>query len=302
MKSIDQKLIACNYRKMRKTYLDQEYASLLERIEREQQTLERLKKALEKEQNDVERLAHASINRLFTTLSGRSDLRLEKEKADQFRAALDYKLKQQDLEFLFYQKNLLEQEIKPYESWHQDYLALLEIKRKMLDQGTLAKIREMETTLNLWQTKQAALKEAVAYGKKLRSSYTYLLDHLNELVEDTTDARSLWYPAISQEEVEEVSIELNHLGEQWQRFETLLDQIDVALPEHFDKALLVKIQDYAQHKEPGSHIDTSFEHLNATYSSVRELLCQLEKKEKEIEYCIHDLQFDIQQKIEESEV
>lgn len=301
MKSIDEKLIGVRYRYLRKAYLEAELLELNDRMERETQTLERLKRELDKESEDVDRLEHASINRLFTTLSGRSELRLEKEKADAFRAALDYKLKQQDLEFLAYQKNLLEQELKPYETLQQDYQGLLDIKRKSLQPQTLEEIRQMEATAANWKQEELELKEAMDCGKKLRSSFTYLLDHLNDLVEDTTDARSLWYPVISQEEIEEVVQEITKLNELWKRFELELQDTDISLPEQFDQDFLVKLNDYMEGKGNRKRINTSFEHLNATYSSVREVLCRLEKKEKELQYCIRDLELEIRQKIEQSE-
>lgn len=304
MKNIDQKLVGMKYRFLRKEYLEEELKRLNERIVRETETSNRLKQVLDKETEDVERLEHASINRLISTLSGKSQLRLEKEKADAFRAALDYKLKLNDLEFLNYQKNLLVQELSPYATLNQDYQGLLDIKRKSLDREILDEIRDMEATLQQWRQQDQEIKEALESGKKLRSSFNYILDNLSELVEDTTDARSLWYPVISQDQIEDVTMEIAKLNELWANFEKELQDTDIALPQNFDQDFLVKVSDYMYElddkRKVTKRINTSFEHLNSTYSSVRELLCVLEKKAKEVEYCIRDLQFEIKEKIEQS--
>lgn len=304
MKNIDQKLVGMKYRFLRKEYLEEELKRLNERIVRETETSNRLKQVLDKETEDVERLEHASINRLISTLSGKSQLRLEKEKADAFRAALDYKLKLNDLEFLNYQKNLLVQELSPYATLNQDYQGLLDIKRKSLDREILDEIRDMEATLQQWLQQDQEIKEALESGKKLRSSFNYILDNLSELVEDTTDARSLWYPVISQDQIEDVTMEIAKLNELWASFEKELQDTDIALPQNFDQDFLVKVSDYMYElddkRKVTKRINTSFEHLNSTYSSVRELLCVLEKKAKEVEYCIRDLQFEIKEKIEQS--
>lgn len=304
MKNIDQKLVGMKYRFLRKEYLEEELKRLNERIVRETETSNRLKQVLDKETEDVERLEHASINRLISTLSGKSQLRLEKEKADAFRAALDYKLKLNDLEFLNYQKNLLVQELAPYATLTQDYQGLLDIKRKSLDREILDEIRDMEATLQQWLQQDQEIKEALESGKKLRSSFNYILDNLSELVEDTTDARSLWYPVISQDQIEDVTMEIAKLNELWANFEKELQDTDIALPQNFDQDFLVKVSDYMYElddkRKVTKRINTSFEHLNSTYSSVRELLCILEKKAKEVEYCIRDLQFEIKEKIEQS--
>lgn len=304
MKNIDQKLVGMKYRFLRKEYLEEELKRLNERIVRETETSNRLKQVLDKETEDVERLEHASINRLISTLSGKSQLRLEKEKADAFRAALDYKLKLNDLEFLNYQKNLLVQELAPYATLTQDYQGLLDIKRKSLDREILDEIRDMEATLQQWRQQDQEIKEALESGKKLRSSFNYILDNLSELVEDTTDARSLWYPVISQDQIEDVTMEIAKLNELWANFEKELQDTDIALPQNFDQDFLVKVSDYMYElddkRKITKRINTSFEHLNSTYSSVRELLCVLEKKAKEVEYCIRDLQFEIKEKIEQS--
>lgn len=302
MKNIDQKLIQVKYRYLRKANFIAEKKEMEERIQRETQTLERLKRSLDKEQEDVDKLEHASINRLFSSLGGKSELRLEKEKAEAFRAALDYKLKQNDIEFLHYQDNLLSQELKNYEDIDREYQGLLEIKRKSLDNEVLNEIRAMEETKKEWMTQEIQIKEAIESGKKLRSSFTFILDNLSDLVEDTTDAKSLWYPVISQEQIEDVMNEIAKLNTLWKNFEKELKDTDIHLPDNFDQDFLVKVSDYFYEmddkRKVTKKINTSFEHLNATYSSVREILCTLEKRAKEVTYCIHDLDLDIREKIE----
>lgn len=305
MKNIDQKLIQVKYRYLRRANFLSEKKEMEERIQREVQTLERLKRSLDKEQEDVEKLEHASINRLFSSLGGKSELRLEKEKAEAFRAALDYKLKQNDIEFLHYQDNLLTQELKNYENLDSEYQGLLDIKRKSLDSSILNEIRAMEETKQEWMKQETEIKEAIESGKKLRSSFTFILDNLSDLVEDTTDAKSLWYPVISQEQIEDVTNEIAKLNTLWKNFEKELKDTDIQLPENFDQDFLVKVSDYFYEmddkRKVTKKINTSFEHLNATYSSVREILCTLEKRAKEVTYCIRDLDLDIREKIEENE-
>lgn len=305
MKNIDQKLIQIKYRYLRRANFLSEKKEMEERIQREVQTLERLKRSLDKEQEDVEKLEHASINRLFSSLGGKSELRLEKEKAEAFRAALDYKLKQNDIEFLRYQDNLLTQELKNYENLDSEYQGLLDIKRKSLNSSILNEIRAMEETKQEWMKQETEIKEAIESGKKLRSSFTFILDNLSDLVEDTTDAKSLWYPVISQEQIEDVTNEIAKLNTLWKNFEKELKDTDIQLPENFDQDFLVKVSDYFYEmddkRKVTKKINISFEHLNATYSSVREILCTLEKRAKEVTYCIRDLDLDIREKIEENE-
>lgn len=302
VKNIDQKLIQVKYRYLRRANFLAEKKEMQERILREQQTLDRLRREVEKEQEDVEKLEHASINRLFSSLGGKSELRLEKEKAEAFRSALDYKLKQNDIEFLEYQENLLTQELKNYENLDSEYQGLLEIKRKSLDSEVLNEIRAMEETKKQWQRQEIEILEAIESGKKLRSSFTFILDNLSDLVEDTTDAKRLWYPVISQDQIEDVMDEIAKLNTLWKNFEKELQDTEIPLPDNFDQDFLVKVSDYFyemddKHKDT-KKINTSFEHLNATYSSVREILCSLEKKVKEVTYCIRDLDLEIREKIE----
>lgn len=304
MKNLNQKLVEMKYNYMRKQNLENAKQEIEEHMQREQQTLIRLKQSLQKEQEDVERLEHASLNRLLSSLSGRSELRLEKEKAEVYRAALDYKLKKKDMEYLQFQHNLLVQELKKYETLDQDYQGLLDVKRKSLPAAILNDIRQMEITRADWQKQLVELKEAILSGKKLRDSFTYILDNLSELVEDTTDAKSLWYPVISQDQIEDVSKEIAKLNDLWKNFEKELSDTQITLPPTFDQDFLIKVSDYfydlSDKKKVTKKINTSFEQLNATYSSVREILNLLEKREKEIQYCIQDLDLDIPCKIETS--
>lgn len=299
MNSVDQKLIEMKYRYLKKANLEFARKDLQEHIEREQQTLLRLQKDVDKEQEDVDKLEHASLNHLLISLTGRSKLRLEKEKADAFRAVLDYKLKKEDIEYLNYQYNLLLQELQKYEDLDQEYQGLLEIKRKTLPMETLNSIRSMEKTIEEWKVREKQLREAIEQGQKLRSSFTFVLDHLSELVEETTDAKSLWYPAISQDEIEDVSEEVARLNHLWMAFEAILATLDVELPEDFDKEFLLQVCDfYEMNKQKSKRIDTSFVKMNATYSSVRTLLCKLDKMLSELQYCIQDLHLEIRSKIE----
>ena len=90
MKNIDQKLIENKFRQKRKAYLQNELNDLTQQVARESATLQRLALQLDKESEDVERLEHASLNRIFATLSARSSLRLEKEKSELIRAEFGY--------------------------------------------------------------------------------------------------------------------------------------------------------------------------------------------------------------------
>lgn len=298
MKSIDQKLIENQYRIVRGTYLRKQLQQLNEQLEREQQTLLRLRNAVEKENEDVSRLANVSMKRLFSVLNGRGELRLEKEKAEAFRAALDYKLKQNDIEYLMHQKNLLISELKAYDHLDQNYQELLEIKRKTLSQSALNMIREAEKQLEEARHMQKELKEALESGKKLCSCFTYILDHLNDLVEDSTEARSLWYPTISQNQIDDVMKEISHLNTLWNHFMKELQDTDISLPEQFEQEFLLNVSDYMTDSaaQGNKRINTSYDRLNATYSDVRELLCMIAMRLQELEYQI----FDQQLKIEES--
>lgn len=296
MKSIDQKLIENQYRMVRGAYLRKQLQALNEQLEREQQTLQRLKQAVAKENEDVNRLANISMKRLFSVLNGRGELRLEKEKAEAFRAALDYKLKQNDIEYLNHQKSLLTNELKAYDHLEQNYYELLEIKRKSLSPAALNHIREAEKKLEEAKRQQKELKEAFESGKKLRSCFTYILDHLNDLVEDSTEARSLWYPTISQEQIDDVMNEINNLNTVWNHFIKELQDTELSLPQQFEQEFLLNVSDYVSEGQGNKRINTSYDRLNATYSDVRELLCMIAVRLQESEYEI----FDQQLKIEES--
>lgn len=304
MKSIDEKLINMKYRFLRKAYLMDELKELEARIEREAQTLARLKIVLDKQSGEVEKMEHASITRIFSSLSGHNELRLEKEKADVFRAAFDYRQKQQDLDFLKYQKNLLDQELKQYELLQNDYQALLEIKRKSLECSVLDTIRGLEEQKNRMMEQAKRIKEIRENGKKLRSSFIYILDNLSSLVEDTIDARSLWYPLISQDQIEDVVHEIDRLNDIWEAFDAELQAVDLRLPEESDRSFLLQVSDYIDELDDSrkvrKKVNLSFEQLNVSYSRIREILCILEKKEKEIQYCLNDLDLTIREKIEAS--
>ncbi len=298
MKSIDQKLIENQYRIIRGKYLRKQLHQLNEQLEREQQTLQRLKGAVVKENEDVSRLANISMKRLFSVLNGRGELRLEKEKAEAFRAALDYKLKQNDIEYLSHQKNLLISELKAYDHLDQNYQELLEIKRKMLSPDVLNMIREQEKKLADAKYQQKELKEALESGNKLCSCFTYILDHLNDLVEDSTEARSLWYPTISQDQIDDVMKEIGELNVLWNHFMKELRDTDIELPQPFEQEFLLNVSDYMAdgNGKENKRINTSYDRLNATYSDVRELLCLISVRLQESEYQL----FDQQLKIEES--
>lgn len=302
MKSIDQKLVEMKYRYVKRDHLRLAQKDLESKIALEKETLARLSHVVEKEQGDVERLEHISLNRLLASLSGKESLRLEKEKAEAYRAALDYKLKLNDIEFLSYQSNLLKQELKQYEDLDQDTQSLMEIKRKALEPATLSQIREMEETLADWKTLLEHILSTQEQGAKVRSCFTYLLDNLSDLVEDTTEAKSLWYPVISQEEIDDVSGEIAKLNQLWHAFEEQLQTTDISLPEHFNKDFLVKVSDYFSTMEDKRNamkkINTSFEQLNATYTGLREVLCTLEKRAQELKLCVFDLTMEIREKIE----
>lgn len=303
MKSIDQKLIENQYRMIRGSYLRRQLKQLNEQLALEQQTLLRLKQAVTKENDDVSRLANVSMKRLFSVLNGRGELRLEKERAEAFRAALDYKLKLNDIEYLTHQKNLLTSELKSYDNLNKTYEELLEIKRKSLSVDALNAVRAAEKRLEAAKHQEKELKEALESGKKLCSCFTYILDHLNDLVEDTTDAKSLWYPTVSQDEIDDVMKEITNLNTIWNHFIKELQDIDVTLPEQFDQTFLLNVSDYVA--EGDSHdakrIDTSYDCLNATYSDVRELLNTLGMRLQDLEYQIFDQQLMIEESIASGE-
>lgn len=300
MKSIDQKLVENKYRQLRKSYLEGELVKITERLQREAETLERLKRELDKENEDVARLRQISLSRLLKAFSSREELRLEKEKAEAFRATLDYKLKQNDLEDLQYQKNLLEQELKHYDMVNSEYQSLLDLKRKMLETPILNQIRELEQELAECTAVKEATQAAWESGKKLCTSFNYLLDSLSELVEDTSDAKRLWYPTVDQEHIEDAIKEMEKLNGLWKDFEQALKYTKVTLPEHFDRNFFMNISDvgFQEEQRSAKMINTSFDQLNECYSGVRTILNQLEKQLSQIEHQQFDLQWQIQASIE----
>ncbi len=303
MKSIDQKLIENQYRMIRGSYLHKQLEQLNEQLEREQQTLLRLKQAVTKENDDVSRLANISMKRLFSVLNGRGELRLEKERAEAFRAALDYKLKLNDIEYLKHQKNLLTSELKNYDNLNKTYEELLEIKRKSLTVDALNAVRAAEKRLDDAKHQEKELKEALESGKRLCSCFTYILDHLSDLVEDSTDAKSLWYPTVSQDEIDDVMKEITNLNTIWNHFIKELRDTDIALPEQFDQTFLLNVSDYVADggNQDAKRIDTSYDCLNATYSDVRELLNTLSMCLQDLEYQIFDQQLMIEESIASGE-
>jgi len=302
MKSIDQKLIENKYKFIRRAYLQGQLAEINERIARETQTMERLKKQLEKESDDVKRLEQTSLNRIFSMLSGRSEIRLEKEKAEALRAALDCKLKEKDLDNLRYQKNLLEQELKPYESLAQEYQGLLDIKRKSLESKKLNEIRSMEKQLDELKNDKQKIKTVKERGKKLCSSFVYLLDNLSDLVEDGSDAKSLWYPVIMQDQMEDMTKEIAKLNELWQSFTDACKEAHIICSGQFDQSFLLHISDSIVStdamEEASVRINTSFEHLHEAYGDVRERMNVSETRLQELEHGIYDLKLKIRESIE----
>lgn len=287
MKSIDQKLIENKYRQQRKGYLEKELAQINERLEREIQTCERLKKALDKENDDVSKLTQVSLSRLFSTFSGRGELQWEKEKAEAFRAALDYKLKQNDLEELRYQKNLLEQELSAYEAVNSEYQTLLDLKRKMLETPLLNQIRSWEQDLAVQAARKKKIQEAWDSGKKLCASFSYLFDMVAEMLEDPTVR-------------DEVTKEMMKVNDLWAQFHRELKDAEIAIPADFDQAFALDLSGVSLHQDVQSihRFNALFEQLNRCYSQVRTLLNQMEKQLSEMAHQHFDLQRRIQASIE----
>lgn len=300
MKSIDQKLIENKYRQRRKEYLDRELANITERIQREGETLERLKRELDKETEDVVRLRQVSLARLLKSFRSHEDMRLKKEKAEAFRAALDYKLKQNEIEDLQYQKNLLAQELKQYDSIQSEYQSLLDLKRKMLETSILNQIRELEQELAECVIKKETVQKGWESGKKLCSSLTYLSDVLSDFIEDSTDAIKLWNSAPDQDQREELMKEIKKLNDLWKDFEQALQKAEITLPEEFECDFFAKNHDQLLAEQPwtSAFLNTLFDQLNAGYSGVRTVLTQLEQQRSEIEQRQFDLQWQIQASIE----
>lgn len=299
MKNIDQQLISIKYKMQRKAYLRSELQQINEKLERDLRTKQRLEQALDKEVEDVERLDHISFSRLLAGLSGQSHLSVEKEKAEAFRAALDYRLKSHDVEYLNMQKNLLEQELKRYETLEQDMQGLMEIKRKSLHGNVLDTIKQWESEAQSQKEQLKQIQDMIDSGKKLCSSFTYVMDNLSELVEDKVEAKSFWYPVITQDQMDDVFHEIDKMNQHWEQFEQLMNVTKAA-----DDAIIQKLKQSMIHirgDDDSSQMRLSFEHLNEAYATVREILCELKKKRKELQYHIRDLEWKIMEKIESSE-
>lgn len=283
----------------RKAYLRSELQQINEKLERDLRTKQRLEQALDKEVEDVERLDHISFSRLLAGLSGQSHLSVEKEKAEAFRAALDYRLKSHDVEYLNMQKNLLEQELKRYETLEQDMQGLMEIKRKSLHGNVLDTIKQWESEAQSQKEQLKQIQDMIDSGKKLCSSFTYVMDNLSELVEDKVEAKSFWYPVITQDQMDDVFHEIDKMNQHWEQFEQLMNVTKAA-----DDAIIQKLKQSMIHirgDDDSSQMRLSFEHLNEAYATVREILCELKKKRKELQYHIRDLEWKIMEKIESSE-
>ncbi len=300
MKSIDQKLVKNKYHQRRKEYLDAELAKITERIQHESETLERLKRELDKENEDVARLQQVSLTRLLKTFNSREELRLEKEKAEAFRAALDYKLKQNELEDLHYQKNLLEQELKQYDNVHSDYQSLLELKRKMLETAVLNQIRDLEQELAQCLAQKETLKKAWDSAKRLCSSLTYFTDILSDLAVDRSEALKVWKIMKDQGKNEEAMDELAQLSGLLKNFEQDIATAKMTLPEEFACDFLDKLRVEDMNAEQFNIIkmNLTFDQFNTYYSGVRTVLNQLEKQLSEVEHRQFDLQWQIQESIE----
>lgn len=299
MKSIDQQLISLKYKMQRNAYLRSELHQIKEKLEREMQTKQRLKQALNKEVEDVERLEHLSFSRLLAGLSHQNSLSIEKEKAEAFRAALDYQLKSHDIEYLNMQKNLLEQELKRYEALEQDYQGLMEIKRKSLHGVALEEIKKWEQDLHDQKAKLQRKTEIIDSGKRLCSSIMFVMDHLSELVEDKIEAKGFWYPVITQDQMDEVFQEIEKMKMLWEQLETQM----MAAGDAKEQALLSLQQAMTNIRleDETSQLCLSFEHLNQAYALIREFLCEAKKQRKELQYHIRDLEWNIMEKIETSE-
>ena len=117
-------------------------------------------------------------------------------------------------------------------------------------------------------------------------------------MEDSTEARSLWYPTISQDQIDDVMKEIGELNVLWNHFMKELQDTDIELPQPFEQEFLLNVSDYMADGsgQENKRINTSYDRLNATYSDVRELLCLIAVRLQESEYQL----FDQQLKIEES--
>lgn len=304
MEHIDQQLIELRYLAYRKQHLCSHQHELEEKLKRETATLARYQASLEKEQEDVERLERTSITRILSSLSGKGALLLEKEKAEVIRASLDYKTKLKEIEYVEYELNLLQQELLSYQDIDVKRQSLMELKRKMLKEEAYLSVKTLEAQLLQLETQIHCIQDAIPKGEQVLSSLILLLESLSELVEETSDAKSLLYPVVSQEQMDEVMKEVMIMPKRWEAFETVLQTTGVALPREFDEAFLQKVYAYMEDLQMHQHqatkrINITFENLNAMYFMMKEVLGKLEQALLNHRYMAQNLSYRIDQTIEQ---
>lgn len=302
MENINKKIIDIKYKMLKREQMLRHKRDLQERLEIEQGALKRLQNELVKEEADVSRLEGISIGALLQSINGGKGLRLEKEKADAARAALDYKQKQSDVEYLQYELNLLTTQLKDYDHLEGDLEEYIDLKKKMIPADIRKQIIHMEEELSTLHIKNQEIKEAREIGEKASSSLNAIIEHMNAYMVDATDPLFV-YP--EHEELTDMAKELVVFKELWKQFEKEVNDTGLAFELHEEEVLMNSISDYIYTQEEDEKVITenvhkSYNQLTALYGTIRNARQSLKTEYEKNAYRIDELNIEIKKVIEEN--
>lgn len=302
MENINKKIIEIKYKMMKREQMIRHEKDINERLESEKGTLTRLKRDLEKEEADVAKLEGISLGTLIQNLNGGKGLRLEKEKADVARAALDYKQTQSNVEYLEYELNLLKTQLKDYENLESDLQEYIDLKKKMIPLAVREQIKSMEIEFSNLQLKNREIKEAKEVGEKASSSLNAIIEHMNAYMVDSTDPLFV-YP--EHEELTDMAKELMIFKELWTKFEKEVHDTDLNVSSQEDELLMSSISDYVYTQEDDrriiiENVHESYEQMTSLYGSIKKIMQELTTEYEKNAYRIDELDMEIQKIIEEN--
>lgn len=302
MENINKKIIDIKYKMMKREQMIRHEKDINERLESEKGTLSRLKRDLEKEEADVAKLEGISLGTLIQNLNGGKGLRLEKEKADVARAALDYKQTQSNVEYLEYELNLLKTQLKDYENLESDLQEYIDLKKKMIPLAVREQIKSMEIEFSNLQLKNREIKEAKEAGEKASSSLNAVIEHMDAYMVDSTDPLFV-YP--EHEELTDMANELMIFKELWTKFEKEVHDTGLNISFQEDELLMSSISDYVYTQEDDreviiDNVHASYEQLTSLYGSIKKIMQDLTMNYEKNAYRIDELDIEIQKIIEEN--
>ena len=152
-----------------------------ERAEKEAKVRE-LEWILEEEEADVSKLEHTSLSKMFYSVLGNLESKVEKEQKEALAARLKYEQAVRDLEQINYEMEKLLSERTIYQNCESDYTRLYHKKKELLIQshsGAAEEVMELTNKRNQAKSNLKEIEEAISVGKSVLGSLSNALESLN---------------------------------------------------------------------------------------------------------------------------